>query len=185
MRMEELAKEQRRDFAPAPVLYRIPFRYRQLTIVEGPLSEVQWESVRAFVQQTEREDLRRRFGYPLAFDDEVTLRRALGIKDNGEMIWSLDEDAAIAGMCHCILLSPEEAEIALIVRSDLKGFGIGEYLLRTVLIRAARHGLKTLSASILRDNWPMLRLAMKVGCVLRETHGETIEIGFNIGAAKA
>jgi acetyltransferase len=182
MRMEELAKEQRRGFAPAP--YRIPFRYQRVTVIDGPLSEAQWDRVRAFVRQITREDLRWRFGYPLAFDDEATLRQAFGLKAGGEMTCSLDADAAIAGICHRILLSPEEAEIALIVRSDLKGFGIGEYLLRTALARAARRGLKILSASILRDNWPMLRLAMKVGCVLREPHDETIEIAFNVGAAE-
>jgi L-amino acid N-acyltransferase YncA len=67
----------------------------------------------------------------------------------------------------------------LIVRSDRKGFGIGEYLLRTVLARAASQGQKTLHASVLRDNAPMLRLAMKVGCVIGQAHGDTIEIAFN------
>jgi GNAT superfamily N-acetyltransferase len=185
MRMEELAKEQRRAFAAAPALYRILFRYQRLAVVDESLSETQWDSVRAFLRRTERQDLWWRFGYPLALDDDITLRRAFGIKAGGEMLWGLDEDGAIAGICHRILTSPEEAEIALIVRSDLKGFGIGEYLLRSVLARAARQGFKTLSASILRDNWPMVRLAMKVGCVLREPHGETIEIAFNVTHAAA
>jgi RimJ/RimL family protein N-acetyltransferase len=132
-----------------------------------------------------REDLRLRFGYPLAFDDEFTLRRVFGLKAGGEMIWSLDENGAVAGIAHSVMTSPREAEIALIVRSDLKGFGIGEFLLRTVMARAARQGLKTLIASILRDNRPMLRLAMKVGCVMRHAYAETVEIAFNLSNVKA
>ena len=94
------------------------------------------------------------------------------------MLWSLDENGAIAGICDRVLTSPREAEIALIVRSDLKGFGIGEFLLRAVLKHAAHQGLKALHASVLRDNAPMLRLAMKVGCVFRQAHGEAVEIAF-------
>jgi acetyltransferase len=180
MRMEELAREQRRDFVPAPALYRIPFRYDRIEVVAGPLSDAQWDRVRAFVRHSEREDLRLRFGHPLAFDDEGTLRRAFGLNAGGEMLWALDPAGAIAGLCHRVPTSGEEAEIALIVRSDRKGFGIGEYLLRTVIARAARQGLATLHASVLRDNAPMLRLAMKAGCVLRQAHGETIEIAFNL-----
>jgi acetyltransferase len=168
---------------PAP--YRITFRYGRLAFVASPLTETQWSCLRAFVRRTAREDLRLRFGYPLAFDDEFTLRRAFGIKMGGEMIWSLDENGAVAGIAHRVMTSPGEAEIALIVRSDLKGFGIGEFLLRNVMARAARHGLKTLIASILRDNWPMLRLAMKVGCVMRHAYAETAEIAFNLSKAKA
>jgi len=144
------------------------------------LTEAQWDCVRAFVQHTAREDLRWRFGIPLALDDEATLRRAFGIKSGGEMIWSLNEQAAIAGICHRVLVSPVEAEIALLVRSDLKGFGIGEYLLRAVLARAARQGLETLTASVLRENWPMLRLATKVGCTPRRSQTDTIEIAFDL-----
>jgi acetyltransferase len=181
MQFEAVSKEFLPALRPAPAPLRIPFRYDRLTIVRWPLSDTQWDKIGAFVRQTERDDLRWRFGYPLAFDDELTLRRAFGIKSGGEMLWSLDQDGAIAGICHRVLISPQEAEIALIVRSDLKGFGIGEYLLRSALRHAARQGLRTLQASVLRDNAPMLRLAMKVGCVLREAHGETVEIAFNVG----
>jgi acetyltransferase len=176
MQMDAIARSL--PAAPAQTPYRIPFRYGQIEIVGAPLTETQWDALRAFVQRTKREDLRLRFGTPLAFDDEFTLRRAFGIKVGGEMIWSLDEDSAIAGIVHRVVVSPGEAEIALIVRSDLKGFGIGEFLLRTVIARARRAGLSTLSASILRDNWPMLRLAMKVGCVPRQAHGDTVEVAF-------
>jgi len=180
MQIEATGKRFSQALRPAPASYRIPFRYDRLKIVRWPLSDAQWEQVRAFVRQTEREDLRRRFGYPLAFDDEFTLRRAFGIKAGGEMLWSLDAEGAIAGICHRVLIRPQEAEGALIVRSDLKGFGIGEFLLRAMLKHAARQGLKTLHASVLRDNAPMLRLAMKVGCVLRAAHGETVEIAFSV-----
>jgi acetyltransferase len=80
------------------------------------------------------------------------------------------------------MISSAEAEIALIVRSDLKGFGIGEFLLRGVIARAARQGFTTLVASILRDNRPMLRLALKAGCVMREAQGDTVEIEFKTAA---
>ena len=180
MQIETALTELRRESRPAPAPYRIPFRYDRLRIVSAPLNEAQWDCMRAFVQQTDREDLRRRFGHPLAFNDEFTLRRAFGIKSGGEMLWSLDQDGAIAGICHRVLTASREAEIALIVRSDLKGFGVGEFLLRAVLKHAARQGLNTLHAWVLRDNTPMLRLAMKVGCTFREAHGEAVEIAFHV-----
>jgi len=179
MQIEAVLTELQREQRSAPAPYQIPFRYDRIQLISGSLSETQWDGVRGFVRRTDREDLRRRFGYPLAFDDEFTLRRAFGIKSGGEMLWSLGRDGAIAGICHRVLTSPQQAEIALIVRSDLKGFGIGEFLLRAVLKHAARQGLKTLHASALRDNAPMLRLAMKVGCVFREAHGEAVEIAFS------
>jgi acetyltransferase len=178
MQIEAALTELQREQRSVPAPYRIPFRYDRIQVISGSLRDAQWDKVRGFVRQTSREDLRLRFGHPLAFDDEFTLRRAFGIKSGGEMLWSLDENGAIAGICHRVMTSPQEAEIALIVRSDVKGFGIGEFLLRAVLKHAARQGLKTLHASVLRDNAPMLRLAMKVGCVFREAHGETVEIAF-------
>jgi len=48
-----------------------------------------------------------------------------------------------------MMASQSEAEVGLIVRSDLKRRAIGEFLLRRMLGRSAIQGLKTLSASVL------------------------------------
>lgn len=118
--------------------HRSPYRRRpgedRTTILDRPLVEAEWDKVRTFVRLREREDLRLRFGRPLNFDDEATLRRAFDLKGgSGEMAWLLDGDAAIAAIAHRITLSRSEAEIALIVRSDVQRRGIGEFLLRQAL----------------------------------------------------
>jgi acetyltransferase len=142
--------------------------------------------VRAFVRRLEREDLRMRFGYPLDFQDDVTLRRAFDIKGaGGEIAWLLDEGAAIAGLIHRIMVSRSEAELGLIIRSDLKRAGIGEFLLRETLARSARQGLKTLSGLVLRENRAMLQLAAKIGYRPREICALTIELTFDLARATA
>ncbi len=142
--------------------------------------------VRAFVRRTDREDLRLRFGYLLNLQDEGTLRRVFDIKGEvGEIAWLLDETAAIAGLAHRIMVSRSEAEIGLIVRSDLKRSGIGEFLLRETLSRSARQGLKTLSGSVLWENRAMLQLAAKIGCVPREVCAFTVELTFDVGQTTA
>lgn len=158
------------------------FRDQPITVIDGPLVEAEWDMMRTFVQRMEREDLRRRFGYPMNFADAPTLRRAFDIKcGGGQILWLLDETTAIAGIAHRIIVSRLEAEIGLIVRSDLKRLGIGEYLLRTMLARSAQQGLKTLSGLVLWENRAMLRLAAKIGFVPREVSAWTVEVAFHIG----
>jgi acetyltransferase len=142
--------------------------------------------VRTFVRRTAREDLRLRFGRPLSFDDEATLRRAFDIEGgSGEIIWLLDADAAIAALAHRITLSRSEAEIALIVRSDVQRRGIGEFLLRQALARSARQGLKTLTGLVLWENRAMRRLATKIGFVPRQGTAWAVELILDIGQARA
>jgi|GEM_PF-3471553 len=141
--------------------------------------------MRTFVRRMEREDLRLRFGHPFDVQDQATLRRLFDVKAGaGEMAWVLDETAAIAGIAHRIMVSPAEAEIALIVRSDLQRRGIGELLLREVLARSARQGVKTLSASVLRENHATLRLAAKIGFAPRQAstwNAWAIELALALG----
>lgn len=156
-----------------------------ITVVERPLRESEWDLLRTFVRRTKREDLRLRFGHPLDFCDEATLRRAFDIKAGaGEIAWLLDETAAIAGLAHRVLVSRSEAEIALIVRSDLQRIGIGEVLLRAMLARSARQGLETLSGLVLRENSAMLGLAAKIGYVPRRLCAFTVELTFDIAQPK-
>jgi acetyltransferase len=161
----------------------VPPRYERFScspiVVARPLTESEWELVRAFVRRMTKEDLQLRFGHPIDFNDEATMRRFFDIRsETGEIARVLDETSAIAGISHRILVSPQEAEIALIVRSDRKRRGIGECLLRAMLARSARQGFNSLSAVVLRENRAVLRLAAKVGYVQRAANAWTMELVF-------
>jgi GNAT superfamily N-acetyltransferase len=156
----------------------------QVVVRDRPLSEPEWDGVREFVRRLDADDLRLRFGSPRDFRSEAILRCAFDIASGvGEIAWMLDETAAIAAIAHRIMVSPAEAEAGLIVRSDLKRSGIGEFLLRDLAARAARQGLTTLSAMVLRENYPMLRLAAKLGCVPRAENAWSVTVALDIAAA--
>ena len=55
------------------------------------------------------------------------------------------------------------AELALLVRSDLKGMGLGSLLLERLIARCRSRGLKVLVAEVLQENTRMLRLADRYG----------------------
>ena len=146
-------------------------------VLTHPLSEHEWAMIRAFVGKTDREDLRLRFGQSLDFADAATLKRFFDIGGGaGELVCMLDEAGDISGILHRVFTSPAEAEIALIVRSDLKRTGIGEKLLRAALSRAAEERLQILRALVLCENAAMLRLARKIGFAARKPAGFSVEV---------
>ena len=55
------------------------------------------------------------------------------------------------------------AELALLVRSDLKGKGLGSLLLPRLIARCRSRGLRVLTAVVLQENTRMLRLAERYG----------------------
>jgi acetyltransferase len=55
------------------------------------------------------------------------------------------------------------AELALLVRSDLKGKGLGSLLLDRLIARCRSRGLRGLTAVVLPENTRMLRLAGRFG----------------------
>jgi acetyltransferase len=153
----------------------------QTIALTRPLDEAQWEKVRTFVRRTTRDDLRLRFGQPLDFTDGVTLRRFFGIGGAcAEQLWALDDAGDICGILHRVRTAPGAAELALIVRSDRKRRGLGEALLRAALARAAAQHLTILRAYVLGENGAMLRLARKVGFVVRQRTGFSVELEFNV-----
>jgi ribosomal protein S18 acetylase RimI-like enzyme len=125
----------------------------------------------------DRADLRLRFGYPLDFQDEPTLRRTFDDRTGvSEMLWALDALGTIAGIVQRVMVSDRGAELGLMVRSDLQRRGIGESLLREILARSAKSGLKMLSAFVQRDNRAMLNLAAKVGFVPKTACAWTLDL---------
>jgi RimJ/RimL family protein N-acetyltransferase len=154
----------------------------EIVVIARALTEPDWDKVRAFVRRTSRESLRLRFGQAADFRDERTLKRFVDIDGgSGEMVWVLDEGGAICAMAHLVRLSPTQAEIALIVRSDHARRGIGERLLRLTIARALQRDLKILTALVLYENTAMLRLARKLGFEVRTSSGLSVELELDLG----
>jgi GNAT superfamily N-acetyltransferase len=156
-----------------------------VTMRDRPLTAAEWTLMRAFLRRTQRDDLHRRFGHPFDIEDETTARRFFDVKaDGGEISWVTDRAGAIAGVTHRVMISPAEAEIAVLVRSDCQRRGIGEFLIRALLRRAARRRLKTLCAVVQRDNRAVLQLAAKIGYTSRTPAAQTVELVFDVSRSR-
>jgi acetyltransferase len=77
------------------------------------------------------------------------------------------DDAQILGVARAHRTVGDTAEVALLVRSDLKGQGLGTILLGRLIVRCREWGILHLVADVMRSNSRMLRLA-ETYCFRRE-----------------
>ena len=61
----------------------------------------------------------------------------------------------------------ERGEYGILVRSDLKGFGIGWQLMRIMIEYAGTIGLKLIEGQVLRENVTMLAMCQQLGFRIR------------------
>ena len=153
--------------------------------IASALGEEDWALVRAFVARVDRGDLRLRFGNPVNLENnDALLRRLMGTDPKrGEIGLAFDEPASIAGISHRVLISPWEAEIALVVRSDLKRRGVGTRMLAGLMRRSVDQRLRRLSGIVLRENRPMISLGLKFGAVVRHRAEESLSLEFPLDRA--
>ena len=59
----------------------------------------------------------------------------------------------------------EEAEFAVVIRSDIKGGGLGELLMRKLIRHLHQRGTQTVVGWVLHENQAMLHLAHNLGFV--------------------
>jgi GNAT superfamily N-acetyltransferase len=109
-------------------------------------------------------DLRLRFAAPTRLDSPVldALFRLMD-HDSLEAFAAFNARGEILGIAHIARTAQATAEIALIVRSDLKGRGLGQLLLDRLVRHAEVLGLAELTAQVLYENRPMLGLATQAG----------------------
>jgi GNAT superfamily N-acetyltransferase len=128
-----------------------------------PLSLADWPSFCAFGNRLERNDVRLRFAGPVKLDESRS-RRLLDIDHIHEEAFAAFDDAgAMLGVGRLVRVAADEAEIALIVRSDLKRRGLGRVLLDRLIRYADAAGLAALRADVLYENMPMVDLAQRAG----------------------
>jgi acetyltransferase len=130
-----------------------------------------------FGAQLDRNDLRLRFGGPVKLDSPVVEAQFSGIDhERVEAFAAIDGDGEIFGIAHLVRTDRSAAEIGLIVRSDLKRRGLGRMLLDRMMRHADERGLAELTAQILYENRPMLRLAAELGFRTAGYSGGTVEL---------
>jgi acetyltransferase len=85
-------------------------------------------------------------------------------------------DAATGDMMGVVRLhadaNHETGEYAILLRSDLKGIGLGWELMQLMLAWARAEGLRTVEGQVLRENHTMLDMAGKLGFSVRPDPGD-------------
>ncbi len=76
--------------------------------------------------------------------------------------------------------SDRAAEIALTVIDDYQHRGVGKMLMFILAESAALHGVKTFTALVHSDNWPMQNFLKKFGGIVDSRAPESINIQLNV-----
>jgi acetyltransferase len=120
------------------------------------------------VARSALEDVRLRFLGPLKEFPRLMAARLSQIDYDREMALIAVDPAAksreILGVSR-IVADPENerAEFAVMVRSDMKGHGLGFQLMKDILACARKRGTKVVHGEVLQENTTMLRMAAELG----------------------
>jgi acetyltransferase len=167
--MLERVPERRRRPAirPYPASWR-----RQVTLRGGqgfqvrPIRPEDEAAIGAMLQKVTPEDLRLRFFAPLKAFSHAFLAHLTQLDYARAMAFVAFEDATgeVAGVVR-LHAEPglEEAEYAILLRSDLKGVGLGWTLMTLIIEWARAEGLKTIRSQVLAENTRMLALCRQLG----------------------
>ncbi|GGF79526.1 GCN5 family N-acetyltransferase [Azorhizobium oxalatiphilum] len=121
------------------------------------------------VRRSDPRDVRMRFLGSLKDFPHLMAARLSQIDYDREMAFvALTPDGEMLGVVR-IIADPdnEEAEYAIMVRSDMKGRGLGFRLMTEILDYGRSRGLKRIFGDVLRENLPMLHLAQDLGFTVR------------------
>lgn len=140
------------------------------SIVLRPLSEDDEPALREFLVSLAGEDIRSRFFGATHSPEQAYAGKYADIDPEHELVVVAMDDRRMLGMGHLAWDADRvAAEFALIVRSDIKGRGLGRMLLDKLLRHARQLGLARVTGQILQDNQRMLSLARELGFSLRDS----------------
>lgn len=117
------------------------------------------------VHRSDPQDVRMRFLGSVKDFPHLMAARLSQIDYDREMAFvAVEKNGDICGVVR-IIADPdnEAAEYAIMVRSDMKGKGLGFRLMSAILAHARKRGLSQVFGDVLRENGPMLRLAEDLG----------------------
>jgi acetyltransferase len=113
------------------------------------------------------DDVRMRFFAPMKRLPDDMAEKLTHIDYDREMAFVMKRhaDGALVGVSRLVIY-PErggKAEFAVVVRSDLKGHGVGRHLMKRLVDYARARGVTDLFGDILRENVPMIEFMRELG----------------------
>lgn len=140
------------------------------SIVLRPLAEDDEPALREFLANLAGEDIRSRFFGATRSPEQAYAGKYADIDPERELVVVAMDDERLLGMGHLAWDADRvAAEFALIVRSRIKGRGLGRVLLEKLLRHARDFGLARVTGQVLLDNARMLSLARELGFHLRDS----------------
>jgi acetyltransferase len=137
-----------------------------------PIRPEDAEAHAAFFTKLSPEDVRRRFFAPIAALSTEQIARMTQIDYDREMAFVAtapgpDGAAETLGVVR-IVRDPAapEGEFAVVVRSDLKGLGLGRMLMEKAIAWARAEGLEAITGEVLVENRPMIGFVERLGFAL-------------------
>jgi acetyltransferase len=121
------------------------------------------------VRRSDPQDVRMRFLGSVKDFPHLMAARLSQIDYDREMAYvAIEPSGEVCGVVR-IIADPdnEEAEYAIMVRSDMKGRGLGYRLMTEILDHARKRGLKRVFGDVMRENLPMLHMAEDLGFKMR------------------
>ena len=123
-----------------------------------------------FMSQASEDDLRLRFFAPVRDFNHAFVARLVQV-DYARAIAFVAIEAATGQMMGVVRLhadsNHEKGEYAIMVRSELKGTGLGMELMRLIIEWARADGIRVVEGQVLRDNQAMLGVCRKLGFAIR------------------
>jgi acetyltransferase len=164
---------------PQELVEHFEWRGRLLTL--RPIRPEDEAQHLAFLERVQPEDIRMRVFYTRHTIERRELARLTQIDYEREMAFIVSAPLAdggeeTLGVVRAIT-DPDniEAEYGILVRSDLKGAGLGRRLMEKVIAFLRTRGTRRLVATVLNENQAMLDLAAELGFVPRaEQHDPTV-----------
>lgn len=161
--------QQRLAIRPYPVEYEeiVPLKTGEEVLLRPILPEDEPDHA-TFISRVSKEDLYKRFFTDVGEFNHEALANFTQIDYDREMAFvavrQTDTELQIIGVSRA-LINPDntDAEFAILIRSDLKGVGLGKILMQKIIDYCRHKGTKQISGMTMPTNRGMLMLAQKMG----------------------
>lgn len=130
----------------------------------------------ALLERLRPDDVRMRFFAAIRYFSHEMAARMTQIDYDRELVLVAEPEAepgVICAVAHLVTDAyGDSGEFALLVHHDHAGSGLGRLLMDELLAHGRRQGLQTIHGDVLKQNTPMLRLARRLGFVIRDHYDE-------------